>query len=119
MPQRAPNTPAVQPTIGAPSGVPPMKHMRYSAMTRPRIVGSTPSCTDAFAAVVNVSIAHPAGTSMRAVDANPGIDPAATSINPNAVAAPTRNSDDGRRVRRVARIAPTQAPTASAVDSNP
>ena len=37
-------------------------------MTRPRIVGSTPSCTDAFAAVVKVSIARPAGTSSNAVD---------------------------------------------------
>ena len=37
---------------GAPMGVPPMKHIRYSAMTRPRMDGSTPSCTEAFAAVV-------------------------------------------------------------------
>ena len=37
--------PEIHPTSGAPSGVPPMKHMKYSAMTRPRICGSAPSCT--------------------------------------------------------------------------
>ena len=44
---------------GAPTGVPPMKHIRYSAITRPRMVGSTPSCTELFAAVVKVSKVSP------------------------------------------------------------
>ena len=103
--------PASQPTMGAPSGVPPMKQIRYSAMTRPRIVGATPSCTEVFAAVVSVSIANPAGTSSTAVAQNPGMTPARTSQTPNAIAARMRNAVVGRRVRRVARIAPAHAPT--------
>ncbi len=106
--------------IGAPNGVPPMKQIRYSAITRPRMVGSTPSCTDAFAAVVNVSIARPVGTSSTAVESKLGIEPGrdleharTRSRRRSGTAASAAAS------RRVASTAPTHAPTASAVDSRP
>ena len=43
-----------------------MKHMKYSAMTRPRICGSTPSCTKLLLATLKTSAAAPVGTSSTA-----------------------------------------------------
>ena len=59
----------IQPISGAPTGVPPMKHMKYSAMTRPRICGSTPSWTKLLLATLNTRAAAPVGTSSTANDA--------------------------------------------------
>ena len=61
---RPPYSAASQPTSGPPSGVPPRKSSMNNAMTRPRMVGATLSCTALLAAVVNVSAAAPVGTSM-------------------------------------------------------
>ena len=44
-PARGPATSASQPTSGAPIGVEPRKTTEYSAITRPRIVGSTAICS--------------------------------------------------------------------------
>ena len=43
--QRAPKCSAIQPSSGAPIGVPPMKIAMYSAITRPRISGALAICT--------------------------------------------------------------------------
>ncbi len=59
----APKRSPTHPTSGAPSGVPPRKHMKYSAMTRPRICGSTPSWTKLLFATLKASAAAPVGTS--------------------------------------------------------
>ena len=55
MVQRGPSALPIQPMIGAPIGVPPMKIAMYSAITRPRICGATDSCTVALALVIRVS----------------------------------------------------------------
>lgn len=51
---------------GEPSGVPPMKIMRYSAATRPRMTGSVVSWMVALAAVIIVSAQRPSSGSTSA-----------------------------------------------------
>ncbi len=57
--------------------------------------------------------------SATAVRAKVGMTPVMISNTLNASAATNRNSMVGRLMRRVATIAPQNAPTASAVDSSP
>ncbi len=67
--QRGPNVSATQPTIGAPSGVPPKARARRMATTRPRMAGSVDSCTRLFVDVVTVCAATP--TMISAMPNNP------------------------------------------------
>src|SRR5665811_2219875 len=66
MVQRGPQAEPIHPMSGAPRGVPPMKTARYSAMTRPRMAGSTLSWTIAVAVVITVSAVSPTGMSRTA-----------------------------------------------------
>ena len=57
---------ATMPATGAPIGVPPIRTIMYSAITRPRSRGSTPSWTAALAAVRVSSATKPSAGSTAA-----------------------------------------------------
>ena len=88
-------------------------------MTRPRICGSTPSCTKLLFATLNTRAAAPVGTSITANETNPGISPAATVNRPKTTTETTRNRCRGRALRRVESSAPISEPTAKQVESSP
>ena len=96
-----------------------MKQVKYSAMTRPRSCGSTPSCTKLLLATLNTRPAAPVGTSSAANDQYVGINPQTTENSPKTTAATTRNRCSGRRVRRVDSSAPDRDPAAKQVVSSP
>ena len=60
--QRGPNRSAIQPTIGAPIGVPPSAMARRIAITRPRMAGSVDSCIRLLLELVMVSADTPMTT---------------------------------------------------------
>ena len=65
---RGPKVSPIQPMIGAPTGVPPMKTARYRAITRPRIAGVVLSWMVALAAVISVREDSPTGINEMAND---------------------------------------------------
>ena len=64
--QRGPKWSAIQPTIGAPTSVPPSATPTLSAITRPRICGSVESCIRPLVALPKVSVAAPMTASVAA-----------------------------------------------------
>src|SRR3954449_5344584 len=116
--QRAPNVSPTQPTMGEPSGVPPMRTIMYSAITRPRMAGATLIWKVAFAEVIMVSDAMPMTGVQTAKETYDGRSPATISATPNATAA--RITSRCRiRPRRAASSAPDSEPIASVVPRRP
>ena len=72
-----------------------------------------------FAAIVNVSVAAPIGSSIATVDQYVGIRPTRTSMSPNAKQADSSSRVRGTAVRRVDISAPPSEPTAIAVVNRP
>ena len=88
-------------------------------ITRPRISPGTDICRMFIADVVNISVRKPVGTSTTATARKVGIRPAANSKTPKPIAAPRKNADPQRPLRRAATAAPARVPTASMVVSRP
>ncbi|OLE25520.1 MAG: hypothetical protein AUG44_15865 [Actinobacteria bacterium 13_1_20CM_3_71_11] len=112
---RGPNASANQPTSGAPTGLVPRNATTYSAMTRPRISGSVPSCTRWLAAWARKICTKPVGTRIAAVSRYVGMSPDSVPSTPKPTAAPSTSHTEGRTRRRVL----ASAPAAIAVVSRP
>ena len=102
--------PASQPTNGAPIGVEPRNTTEYSAITRPRIAGSTASCSVEFTPAAKVTVTIPSGTSAAICSGSVGAAAAASISTPNAAAAHT-SSRESTRPRAPAASAPSTEPT--------
>jgi len=115
-PLRGPATSASQPTAGAPIGVEPRKTTEYSAITRPRIAGSTASWSEELTPAAKVTLAAPSGSSASTCSGRVGASATSSSASANAVAAATRRRGD-TRPRALAASAPDTEPTPMAAVS--
>ena len=104
-------TSASQPTSGAPIGVEPRKTTEYSAITRPRMVGSTWICSAEFTPAAKVTDAAPNGISARICNSNVGAA-AASSIEIPKASDDTTSSPGETRPRAPAASAPATEPDA-------
>jgi len=116
-PARGPAVSAIQPTSGAPTGVEPRKTTEYSAITRPRIAGSTASCSVEFTPAAKVTVTIPSGISAAICSGSVGAAAAASMNSPNAADAHT-SSFESTRPRAPASSAPITEPTPIAVVSS-
>src|SRR5674476_347738 len=90
MVQRGPQAEPIHPISGEARGVPPMKTAMYSAMTRPRMAGSTLSWIMEFAVVRTVSAESPTGISRTANQMYDGANAAAADATTNEARATIR-----------------------------
>jgi len=82
MPTRGPACVMIQPTTGAPTGVPPVNASMYSPMTRPRTAGSTHICTDEFAIAWKARFPAPITTRRTRKNPSPGASAATAWLSP-------------------------------------
>ena len=88
-PARAPATAITQPTIGPPIGVEPWKATNQSAITRPRIDGSAPSCRVELPVDMKEMLAAPTNPSATSSNARFGASVASVIAAPKAAEATT------------------------------
>jgi len=111
--QRGPKLSATQPTIGAPIGVPPSPMPMRSAITRPRIAGSSKSCNQAVRRVGESEGGHADDDQGGAEQANSfGADARQLRSRSPKTAAPTSNEPNCGLLRPAPIRAPQTVPMA-------
>jgi hypothetical protein len=81
-PERAPNAPIIQPTIGPPIGVEPWKATNHSDITRPRIDGSAPRWSVELPVDMKVMLVAPARARATSSSARLGAIVASVIVTP-------------------------------------